>query len=218
MTCSACSSGIERACGKLKGVELCEVSLMGKSMKVEFDENTVSEEEIFSTVKELGYGIFSDGEEPKTKKLSHDKKLFIRFIISVCVLVPLMYVSMGHMFGTPLPPFLNPDAGNARWFALWQAVLAAVIIGVNYEFFKNGVVAIFKKVPNMDTLVALGSGVSFIYSVVLTVFIFLDMDAMHNAMNLHFESAAMILVFVDIGKWGFKKCPKQRPATRLKRF
>lgn len=201
MTCSACSSGIERACGRLEGVSLCEVSLMGKSMKIEFDDNTVLEEKIFSTVKELGYGIYCEGEEPKTKAVSHDKKLFIRFIISVCVLVPLMYVSMGHMFGAPLPFFLDPNAGNAKWFALWQAVLAAVIIGVNYEFFKNGTVAIFKKVPNMDTLVSLGSGVSFIYSVVLTFLIFFDIDAMHNAMNLHFESAAMILVFVDIGKW-----------------
>lgn len=209
MTCSACSSGIERACGKLDGVAQCEVSLMGKSMKVEFDENTVSEEKIFSTVKELGYGIYREGEEPKVKTVSHDKKLFMRFIISVCVLMPLMYVSMGHMFGAPLPPFLDPNTGNAKWFALWQALLSAVIIGVNYEFFKNGVVAIFKKVPNMDTLVSLGSGVSFIYSVVLTVLIFLDMDSMHNAMNLHFESAAMILVFVDIGKWLEEKSKKK---------
>ena len=74
MTCSACSSGIERACGRLEGVSLCEVSLMGKSMKIEFDDNTVSEEKIFSTVKELGYGIYCEGEEPKTKAVSHDKK------------------------------------------------------------------------------------------------------------------------------------------------
>lgn len=201
MTCSACSSGIERAVKNLEGVALCEVSLMGKSMKVDFDENSVSEDKIFSTVKELGYGIFREGDEPKEKTVGYDKKLFIRFIISVCVLVPLMYVSMGHMFGAPIPFFIDPNKGNARWFALWQAVLSAVIIGVNYEFFKNGVFAVFKKVPNMDTLVSLGSGVSFIYSLVLTVLIFLDVDAMHNAMNLHFESAAMILVFVDIGKW-----------------
>lgn len=209
MTCSACSSGIERAVGKLEGVELCEVSLMGKTMKVDFDDSKTSEEQIFATVKSLGYGIFHEGEEPQVKKTPHDKMLFIRFIISVCVLVPLVYVSMGHMFGAPLPFFIDPHKGNAKWFALYQAILSAAIIGVNYEFFKNGVVAVFKKVPNMDTLVALGSGVSFIYSVVLTVFIFLDMDAMSNAMNLHFESAAMILVFVDIGKWLEEKSKKK---------
>lgn len=209
MTCSACSSGIERTVKNLKGVTLCEVSLMGKSMKVEFDDAVLQEEEIFSAVKSLGYGIYNEGEEPVTKGKSRDKDLFVRFIISLCLLVPLMYVSMGHMFGAPLPFFLDPHQGNSRWFALYQAVLSAVIIGVNYAFFKNGVVAIFKKVPNMDTLVALGSGVSFIYSVVLTVFIFLDMDSMHNAMNLHFESAAMILTLVTVGKWLEEKSKKK---------
>ena len=103
MTCSACSSGIERAVSKLEGVNLCEVSLMGKCMKVEFDENALSEDVIFSTVKSLGYGIFREGEQPVKKQTPQDKKLFIRFIISVIVLVPLMYVSMGSMFGAPVP-------------------------------------------------------------------------------------------------------------------
>ena len=209
MTCSACSSGIERAVGKLNGVSLCEVSLMGKSMKVDFDEFEVTEEVIFNTVKSLGYGIFNEGEEPKERKKSLDKILFIRFIISICILVPLMYVSMGHMLGAPLPFFIDPEKDNAQWFALYQAILSAAIIGVNYQFFKNGVVAVFKKVPNMDTLVALGSGVSFIYSVVLTVLIFCGKNPMENAMNLHFESAAMILVFVDIGKWLEEKSKKK---------
>lgn len=209
MTCSACSSGIERAVKNLNGITLCEVSLMGKSMKVDFDDAVLPEENIFSTVKSLGYGIYNEGEEPQIKEKSQDRKLFIRFIISVCLLVPLMYVSMGHMWGAPIPFFIDPHEGNSRWFALYQAVLSAAIIGVNYAFFKNGVVAVFKKVPNMDTLVALGSGVSFIYSVVLTVFIFLGNDEMHNAMNLHFESAAMILTLVTVGKWLEEKSKKK---------
>ncbi len=208
MTCSACSSGIERAVGKLNGVELVEVSLMGKSMRVRFDENTVGEEEIFACVRSLGYGV-SDGEPEPEKKDGQDRKLFIRFIISVCILVPLMYVSMGHMVGLPLPFFLDPHQGYSQWFALYQAVLSAAIIGVNYAYFIKGTVALFKRVPNMDTLVALGSGVSFIYSVVLTVFIFLGNDAMHNAMNLHFESASMILTLVDVGKWLEEKSKKK---------
>lgn len=209
MTCSACSSGIERAVGKLGGVNNCEVSLMGKSMKVDFDENVLAETEIFTTVKSLGYGIFNEGEEPQKNAKPHEKNLLIRFIISVCLLVPLMYVSMGHMFGAPIPPFFNPEEGNAKRFALYQAIIAAAVIGINYEYFKNGTVAVFKRVPNMDTLVSLGSGVSFIYSVVLTVLIFLDIDSMHNAMNLHFESAAMILALVDVGKWLEEKSKKK---------
>ncbi len=209
MTCSACSSGIERVLSKIEGIYSCEVSLMAMSMTVEFDEKLVSEQTIFDAVKSLGYGIFNEGEKPIAEEKSKDRQLFIRFIISVCLLVPLMYVSMGHMFGAPVPPFLNPHEGNSRWFALYQAILAAVIIGVNYSFFKNGVIAVFKRVPNMDTLVALGSGVSFIYSVVLTVFIFVGMDEVQNAMNLHFESAAMILALVTVGKWLEEKSKKK---------
>ncbi len=212
MTCSACSSGIERAVGKLEGVALCEVSLMGKSMKVDFDENVLTETKIFETVKALGYGVFNENQSQQSdkKEKSRDKMLFINFIVSVCVLAPLMYVSMGHMLGAPVPWFIDPEVdGCARWFALYQAILSAVIIGINYRYFKNGVVAVFKKVPNMDTLVALGSGVSFIYSLVLTILIFMGKDPHHNAMNLHFESAAMILVFVDIGKWLEEKSKKK---------
>ena len=163
MTCSACSSGIERAVGKLDGVSSCEVSLMGKNMTVDCDDG-ISEEVITATVKSLGYGIYCEGELPQGKEEKNgDKNLFIRFIISLCILVPLMYVSMGHMLGAPVPPFVNPHEGNSNWFALYQLILSAGVIGVNYAFFKNGVVAVFKRVPNMDTLVALGSGVSFIY-------------------------------------------------------
>lgn len=200
MTCTACSSGIERTVSKLNGVTVCEVSLMSKSLKVEFDEGILDEQEIFSAVKSLGYGIFNQGEMPEKKTIPHEKLLFIRFIISVVILVPLMYVSMGGMFGAPLPEFLNHHS-NPQWFALYQLILSTLIVGINYQFFKNGFVAAIKRVPNMDTLVALGSGVSFIYSLVLTVFIFMGRDAMENAMNLHFESAATILALVTVGKW-----------------
>lgn len=209
MTCSACSSGIERAVSKLDGVNRCEVSLMGKTMKVEFDESVSSEEEVVATVKSLGYGIYEEGSTPQIKTKNNDGQLFIRFMISIVLLVPLMYVSMGHMWGAPIPDFLNPHHGNSQWFALYQAILSTAIIGVNYSFFKNGAVAAFKRVPNMDTLVALGSGVSFIYSLVLTVFIFIGDNPINNAMNLHYESAAMILALVTLGKWLEEKSKKK---------
>lgn len=209
MTCSACSSGIERAVSKLDGVNRCEVSLMGKTMKVEFDESVSSEEEVVATVKSLGYGIYEEGSTPQIKTKNNDGQLFIKFIISIVLLVPLMYVSMGHMWGAPIPDFLNPHHGNSQWFALYQAILSTAIIGVNYSFFKNGAVAAFKRVPNMDTLVALGSGVSFIYSLVLTVFIFIGDNPINNAMNLHYESAAMILALVTLGKWLEEKSKKK---------
>ena len=214
MTCSACSSGIEKAVCKLEGVSACEVSLMAKSMKAEFDENVISEERIISAVKSLGYGIAAEGEAASRNKKDGDGRLFVRFIISICLLVPLLYVSMGHMINAPIPPFLNPHNGNQQWFSLYQLILAAAVIAVNYAFFKNGTVAAFKRVPNMDTLVALGSGVSFVYSLVLTVLVFVG-KAQGNAewvelhMQLHFESAATILALVTVGKWLEDKSKKK---------
>ncbi|MDE7163770.1 MAG: heavy metal translocating P-type ATPase [Clostridia bacterium] len=209
MTCSACSSGIERAVNKIEGVEKAEVSLMGKSMRVEFaegDAQSAVEENVFDCVISLGYGIYQEGAAPEEKSESDDKKLFIRFIVSVCILLPLLYVSMGHMVHFPVPFFIDPSKGYAQWFALYQLVLTAAVIAVNYKFFTKGFMALVKRVPNMDTLVALGSGVSFIYSLVLTVLVFVGAYngndgwyAMH--MDLHFESAATILALVTVGKW-----------------
>ena len=222
MTCSACSSGIERAMGRLDGVSSCEVSLMAKSMKVDFDESVVSEEKIFSVVKELGYGIYNEGEQPEGKAQNRDNKLFIRFIISVCLLAPLLYVSMGHMIKAPVPFFLNPHKGYGQWFALYQCILAAAVIAVNFSFFKNGIVAVFKRVPNMDTLVALGSGASFIYSLVLTVLIFVGNSNGNPSWSglysdLHFESAATILALVTVGKWLEEKS-KTKTGTEIEKL
>lgn len=209
MNCSACSSGIERTVNKIEGVRKAEVSLMGRSMRVDWDEAVTDEAAIENAVTALGYGIYAEGQAPVPKKKGEDKQLFLRFIISVCVLVPLMYVSMGHMLHFPLPFFLDPHKGYSQWFALYQAILSAVIIAVNYQFFARGFMALIHKVPNMDTLVALGSGVSFIYSVVLTVFVFVGINPQANAMNLHFESAAMILTLVTLGKWLEEKSKKK---------
>ena len=218
MTCSACSSGIERVVGKMEGVRSVEVSLMGKCMIVDFDEAAVTEQAIFDAVKGLGYGIFHEGEQPQGKEARQDRKLFIRFIISLCILIPLLYVSMGHMAGLPvglLDPSLNP-----QWFAFYQCVLTAAVIGVNFRFFTSGTKALFKKVPNMDTLVSLGAGVSFIYSLVLTILIFIDpaaQSAHDYAMNLYFESAATILTLVTVGKWLEEKS-KRRTGDEIEKL
>ncbi|MDE7454087.1 MAG: cation transporter, partial [Clostridia bacterium] len=105
MTCSACSSGIEKSVSRLEGVSVCEVSLMAKSMRVEFDESLVSDDVITDTVKSLGYGIFAEGQKPQENKKS-GKFTLVRLIVSVCLLVPLLYISMGHMLGAPIPFFI----------------------------------------------------------------------------------------------------------------
>lgn len=198
MTCTACSSGIERALSKENGVSSVCVNLMSKTMGIVYDESVISEETVMAVVSSLGYGIYRDGERPTEKKVDETAKMKKRFIISLIILLPLMYVSMGHMFGFPLPTFISP-AQNPQGFALIGAVLALAIIIINFKYYTRGVAACFKGVPNMDTLVALGSGVAYIYSLVLTVMAFCG--AKDVAHSLHFESSAMILTLVTLGKW-----------------
>lgn len=201
MTCSACSSGIEKAVNKLEGVNSAEVSLMGKSMRVDFDESVLEEARIFDCVISLGYGIFEEGEAPAEKAEDDGKKLLVRLIVSVCLLVPVMFLSMAL-------PHITELGENLKWSALAQCVVSAAVLGINYKYFTKGFKAIIKKVPNMDTLVALGSGVSFIYSLVLTVLLFFGITV-GGSTHLYFESAAMILALVDVGKYLEEKSKKK---------
>lgn len=200
MTCSACSSGIEKSVNKLCGVQHAEVSLMGKSMHVVYDENKLSEGEIFACVQGLGYGIFEEGEAPAQKKAKTADNLFVRFIISLCLLIPLMFLSMGLSHIVEL-------GDNLKWSALAQCLLSAAVLGVNYKYFTKGFMALIKKVPNMDTLVSLGTGVSFIYSLVITILMFCGITV--GGSHLYFESAAMIPTLVDVGKWLEDKSKKK---------
>ncbi len=184
MSCSACAAGIERTVKKLKNVTYCAVSLMGESMEVEFDEKTLEETEIEDAVRGLGYGIFDYGKTPEKKR--EILTLFVRFILSLILLLPVMYLSMAHMAGLPAP--------HGWWNHGFQLGLTALILLINYKFFVSGVRAAIKLMPNMDTLVSLGAGVSFVYSVVLAC-----TDPSNHA--LYFESAAMIVTLVTLGKW-----------------
>ncbi len=191
MTCSACSAGIERTVNRLNGVKKAEVSLMGESMQVDYDEKTVSREEIIRAVIELGYGASKFNENVFQEKKPQPDKLKKRFLISLVFLLPLMYFSMGHMIGLPQP-------SDHRISATIQMLLALAVVIVDFKFFTSGAKALWKRVPNMDTLVAMGSGISFLYSLVITIFIYLGRA--HGA-HLFYESAAMILALVTLGKW-----------------
>lgn len=190
MTCSACSAGIERNVGRVQGVQRVEVSLMGESMVVEYDESLLSSKDIIEAVVDLGYGatIF-DENVLKNEKPQHNilKK---RFFISLFFLLPLMYFSMGGMIKLPQPTLTVS--------ATIQAILTLIILIVNFKFFTSGAKALLKKVPNMDTLVAMGAGISFVYSLVLTILLYVDNTA---GAHLFYESAAMILTLVTLGKW-----------------
>ena len=190
MTCSACSSGIERAVRRLDGVERADVSLMNESMQIEYDEMLVSAEKIMQTVNALGYRAEKYKENVRTVQSAMPNRLKKRFLLSLFFLLPLLYFSMGGMIHLPQPPL------KLR-LSLQMSLSFAVII-VNFKFFASGAKALLKGVPNMDTLVALGSGISFGYSFVYTLLLYLDKV---GKVHFFYDSAAMILCLVTLGKW-----------------
>ncbi|MBE7085856.1 MAG: heavy metal translocating P-type ATPase [Clostridiales bacterium] len=190
MTCAACSAGIERAVSRLDGVEKVSVSLMGECMTVEYNAQTLSREKIIQTVVELGYGADKYDENVLKERKPQPDRLKKRFFASLLFLLPLMYFSMGGMIGLPQP---NELIGTTL-----QMIFALAVIIIDFKFFTSGTKALFKRVPNMDTLVAMGSGVSFVYSFVFTILLYCG--KLEHA-HMFYESAAMILTLVTLGKW-----------------
>lgn len=186
MSCAACSARVENVTKALDGVDSCAVNLLTNSMTVE---GNISPKLVISAVESAGYGASVDNSDKISEiKDEQTKKMVYRLLASVAVLLPLMYISMGHMmFGFALPSILD----NMQIAGACQLVLALIIMIINHRFFVNGFKGIINKSPNMDTLVSLGSGVSFVYSVIILI---------KNAGDLYFESAAMILTLITIGK------------------
>ncbi|MBQ9530979.1 MAG: heavy metal translocating P-type ATPase [Eubacterium sp.] len=206
MSCAACSARVEKAVNSVQGVSSCAVSLLTNSMGVEGD---AAPDDIIRAVENAGYGAKLKNDNSKADKEDALKdnetpKIRNRLIASVLFLIPLMYISMGHMmWNFPLPSFL---ADNHISMAIAQMILSAIVLVINQKFFISGFKGVIHRAPNMDTLVALGSGTSFIYSVV-SLFLMSSaqlrgdsaavMGYMHN---LYFESAAMILTLITVGK------------------
>ena len=209
MSCAACSARVEKAVSKVPGVTACSVSLLTNSMGVE---GSASPQAVIAAVEEAGYGAAVKGASAETEQAAGEDALEDRetpvlkrrLLASLGFLAVLMYLSMGHMmWGWPLPAFL---AGNHVAMGLAQLLLAAVVMVINQKFFISGFRGLLHGAPNMDTLVALGSGSSFVYS---TYALFAmtgaqargDMDAVMGYMHeFYFESAAMILTLITVGK------------------
>lgn len=209
MSCAACSAHVEKSVGALCGVSNVAVNLLQNSMKVEFDENETSVEKIISAVESGGYGASVKGVQ-KTKEKTDEKNgvndMKRRIIVSVIFLVPLMYISMGHMIGLPFLSVFDKTE-NAAAFALTQFLLTLPVIGVNFKYFTNGFRMLFKRSPNMDSLIAIGSAASEIYGIAALYIIAHasavgDKELTHTMMmNLYFESAVMILTLITLGKF-----------------
>lgn len=217
MTCSACSSHVEKAVSKLEGIKSCAVSLMTNTMLVEYNDSIINADGIIDAVKKSGYGAsLSDKETGSDNAKKSERKspmfkveenaLLARVITSIVFMIVLMYVSMGHMVGLPLPSFLSGTA-NAVSFALVQLLLTLPVLYINRSYFINGIKALFRRAPNMDTLIAIGSGASLIYGIVALFIMSYRLGAgdlsgvAEYYHQLYFESAVMILALVTLGKY-----------------
>ncbi len=200
MSCAACSARVEKAVKAVAGVERCAVSLLTNSMAVEGD---APAEAIVEAVTAAGYGASPKGAEkksvsPKKTEKSEVKTLLTRLICSLALLLPLMYLTMGHgMWGWPVPKAL---AENAMAQGLTQLLLTTAVLVINQKFFKSGVRGLLHRAPNMDTLVSLGAAAAYGYSLAVLYRLTAMPEHMHMLHELYFESAAMILTLITLGK------------------
>ena len=208
MSCAACSSAVERVTRKLEGVESSDVNLTTNKMTITYDETKVTPEMIMGKVEKAGFGACPLAEEKDVKAQEEENwgkqeqqrdTMKRRLIVAICFAVPLLYISMGHMlpFELPLPHFLHMEA-NPFNYALAQLVLTVPVLIAGRKFYLVGLRALFKGNPNMDSLVAIGTGSAFIYSLCMTVTI--PVNPM-NAHHLYYESAAVVVTLVMLGKY-----------------
>ncbi len=199
MTCSACSARVEKVVSALDGASDVSVSLLTNSMTLNVTP-PLTADDISKAVSDAGYKAkLSTGSLRQKEKMNTTLKMLIRLIASAVLLIPLMYVSMGAvMFGWKLPDGLQ---SNGLAIACYELVISFAIMVINGRFFVSGTKSLLHRAPNMDTLVAMGSGISFVYSVALTIKAGLHPEhATHIVHGLYFESAAMILTLITLGK------------------
>ena len=218
MTCAACSARVEKAASNVSGVAAVSVNLLKNSMEVDFDGEAATLAAVSAAVEKAGYGAYprpeagvasANVQQPMramNDSAAEAKRVRIRLIVSFCFTIPLFYLSMGHMFGWPLPGvFLGHE--NMLTFAFTQFLLLLPVIFVNFKFFRVGFKTLAHGAPNMDSLIALGSAASTIYGIAAIYRLgwgmgHADIDFAHAAaMDLYFESAAMILTLITLGKY-----------------
>ncbi len=219
MTCAACQSHVQNAVAKVNGVNEVNVNLLSNSMEVIFDEAKTSPDIINESVRKAGYKSYLAKTLKTTKK--KDKRL-IDLIICFGLLIVLMYLSMGHMIGIHLPPFLS-GLENAHYHALTQFIFVLPIIIIYRRYYISGFSKLFKGKPNMDSLIALGSSASLIYGIVAIIRMTMGINSgnmelvQHYHENLYFESAGMILTLVSLGKY-FESMSKKKTTSAIEKL
>ena len=210
MTCSACSAHVEKSVAKVEGVAAVQVNLLGNSMTVQYDPQKVDDGRIIAAVQQAGYGASVHGakseqprEDPMAAEIAGMKQ---RLIVSFAFLIPLFYISMGHMMGLPLPGFFH-GSENALTFAFTQLLLCLPIVFVNRKYYTVGFKTLLRGAPNMDSLIAMGSTAALVYGVFAIYRIGWGLGhgdwavVEQYSMDLYFESAAMILTLITLGKY-----------------
>lgn len=206
MTCASCSAAVERVTRKMDGVEVSNVNLATNKMSITYDEAKVTPEAIMDRVERAGFSasleVIETKEEKKEEKLEEEEaqhKIRRRLIGAIVLAIPLLYISMGHMvpWPMPLPEFLDMHASPLN-FALAQLILTVGVLICGRKFYIVGFKTLFRGHPNMDSLVAIGTGSAFLYSLVMTIRIPVDEGAVHQ---LYYESAAIVVTLVMLGKY-----------------
>ncbi len=208
MTCSSCAAHVEKAVKKLPGTKEANVNLMQNKLVIDYDPEKTSQSDINKAIEDAGYGIKQDvqSKEGDNQFAKEAKQAKQKLWISVVLLVILMYISMGSMIGLPLPSFLD-GLHNAITFAMVQFLLTLIILSMHAHYFTNGFKALFHRAPTMDSLIALGSSAALLYGIYAIIMMGQglanqDMHMVHNYhMDLYFESAAMIVTLISVGKY-----------------
>lgn len=201
MTCAACSSRVERVLNKMEGVTKAEVNLATEDLHIDYDDSKLKTQDIIGKIEKAGYGAYEVKEDTKiddTDKEDAINSLKKRFVLSLVFAVPLLYISMGHMMGAPLPSIIDPMK-NAMNFALIQLILVIPVMIVGRKFFIGGFKNLVHLSPNMDSLIAIGTSAAFLYGIYAIVKI--DGGDTHFSMDLYFESGATILTLITLGKY-----------------
>lgn len=222
MTCASCSAAVERVTRKMEGVQESNVNLATNKMTITYDESKVSPEDIIGRVEKAGFGAaleqIKEKEQEKEEKLEQEEvqhKIRQRVIGSIIFAVPLLYISMGHMlpFKLPLPQALSMEE-NPLNYALAQLILTVVVLVFGRKFYIVGFKTLFHGHPNMDSLVGIGTGSAFLYSLVMTIRIPFDAHAVHS---LYYESAAVVVTLVMLGKY-FESKSKGKTSEAIRKL
>ncbi len=212
MSCAACQASVQRVVSRLSGVESCDVNLITGKMTVTFDESRVSSADFFQKVEKAGFGISAASEKQEIKE---KKESILPIILSLIFAGIILYVSMGQMLFENLPmPAIFSISENPYNFAILQLLCTLPILYVGRSFFIKGIPLLFRGHPNMDSLVAIGAGASLIYSVVMSFSIYKNSHAVHN---LYYESAAVVVTLVMLGKF-FERRSKAKTAKALEKL